>query len=127
MAKIIWRDAVVDRYFNQPSGKVGRFLHKKGKIVLAASKAQAGSSSGMLRSSIHMRHNRDPRGQYIIIGSRLSYAKDHPEGTKPRIITPEKRRTLRFFSKGVMFHSKLVKHPGTKPNKYLTDNLRLVK
>lgn len=74
-----------------------------------------------------MRHNRDPRGQYIIIGSRLSYAKDHHEGTKPRIIIPEKRRTLRFFSKGVVFHSKLVKHPGTKPNKYLTDNLRLVK
>lgn len=125
--KVIWREPVVDRYFNHPSGEVGKFFQKKGKLVLSAAKAQVGSSTGMLRSSLHMRHNRDVRGQYIIIGSSLSHARKHHEGTKPGIIIPQKRRTLRFFSKGVMFHTKLVKHPGTKPNRYLTDNLKLIK
>jgi hypothetical protein len=74
-----------------------------------------------------MRHLRDPRGQYIRIGSSLPYAKDVHEGTKPRLIVPTKRKTLRFFSKGVIFHTQMVKHPGTKPNRYLTDNLKLVK
>lgn len=124
---VIWREPAIDRYFNQPRGEVGRYLDRKGKLVLAAAKAQAKSSSGALRASIHMRHYRDTRGQYILIGSRLPYAKDHHEGTKPRIIVPEKRRTLRFFSKGTIVHTKFVKHPGTKPNRFLTDNLRLIK
>jgi hypothetical protein len=125
--KVIWRELAVDRYFNQPSGEIGRHLDKKGKLILAAAKAQVGVRTGMLRASLHMRHFRDPRGQYVRIGSRVPYAREHHEGTKPRLITPTKRKTLRFFSKGAVFHTKMVKHPGTKPNRYLTDNLKLVK
>jgi hypothetical protein len=124
---VIWREPVVDHYFNSPSGEVGRYLNKKGKRILLAARAQAGTRSGALRSSIHMRHYRDSRGQYILIGSNLPYAKDHHEGTKPRLIVPEKRKTLRFFSKGVLFFTEKVRHPGTKPNRFLTDNLRLIK
>jgi hypothetical protein len=127
MNKIIWREPAIERYFYHRSGEVGKHLEKQGRKVLAAAKAQVGKDRGALRSSIHMRHYRDSRGQYLLIGSSLPYARDHHEGTAPRLIVPEKRRTLRFFSKGVMFYTKMVKHPGTKPNRFLTDNLRLIK
>lgn len=127
MTKIIWREPAVERFFYHRSGEVGRHLEKKGRQILTAARIQAGSRSGSLRSSIHMRHYRDTRGQFLLIGSSLPHARDHHEGTKPRLIIPQKRRTLRFFSKGVMFYTMMVMHPGTKPNRFLTDNLRLVK
>jgi hypothetical protein len=50
----------------------------------------------------------------------------HHQGTRPHIIVPRRAQTLRFYSRGRIVYSKLVHHPGTKPNRYLTDNLRRV-
>jgi hypothetical protein len=125
--KIVWRENALDTLLNKPQGTVGRHMKKKGSQVTAAARGQAGFKTGQLRSSIHMRHMRDSRGQYLKIGSSVPHAYMHHEGTKPHLIKARTRRTLRFFSKGFMVYAQMVRHPGTKPNRYLTDNLKLIR
>lgn len=114
-----------DYFFDNPLGPVGRNLAKRGYAVLMGARAQVGVKTGALRASLHMRHFKDPRGQYVRIGSDLNYALAHHEGTKPHLIRPRRAEKLRFVSRGVIVHTHLVRHPGTPPNRYLTDNLHL--
>ena len=127
MTKVIIRKAELDFMLNNPSGEVGRYLAKKGRIVQAAARAQVGVRTGALRASIHMRHLRDSRGQYVKIGSALNYALLHHEGSKPHLIVPKRATVLKFATRGRMVYAHAVMHPGTKANRYLTDNLKLVK
>jgi hypothetical protein len=115
-----------DTFLNSPAGEVGRWLRRRGLRVKGAARRQVGVRTGALRASIHLRHARDTRGQFVEIGSALSYALLHHEGSKPHVIVPVRRTHLRFFSKGFMVHSVLVNHPGTRPNRYLSDNLRRI-
>lgn len=115
-----------ERYFNQESGEVGRYLRRRGNLVKRAAKRQVGVRTGALRASIHMRHGRDPRGQYVRIGSALPYALMHHEGTKPHLIFAKADGKLVFFRRGILVFTDAVLHPGTKANKFLSDNLRLV-
>lgn len=123
---IDWYKQPLDQLLVSPDGDVGRYLAYKGKLIEAAAKAQVGRKTGALRASIHMRHKRNTRYQYIEVGSRLKYARMHHEGTKPHLIYPQKKTVLRFFSKGQIVHTHLVRHPGTRPNRYLSDQLKLV-
>lgn len=123
---ILRRDAL-DRMLNMPSGEVGKHLAKRGSMVLAAARAQVGVRTGKLRSSIHMRHDRDVRGQYVKIGSPLDYALLHHEGTRRHVIVARRGQMLKFRARGRTVFTPIVNHPGTRPNKYLSDNLRLVK
>ena len=127
MTKVVIRKAELDFMLNNPSGEVGRYLAKKGRIVQAAARAQVGVRTGALRASIHMRHLRDSRGQYVKIGSALNYALLHHEGSKPHLIVPNRATVLKFATRGRMVYAHAVMHPGTKANRYLTDNLKLVK
>ena len=127
MTTVIIRKAELDFMLNNPSGEVGRYLAKKGKIVQAAAKAQVGVRTGALRSSSHMRHLRDSRGQFVKIGSKLNYALAHHEGTKPHLITPNRAQVLRFTRGSSVVFAHAVMHPGTKANRYLSDNLRIMK
>jgi hypothetical protein len=125
--EVVFREPVLDRYLNSPSGQVGRYMSRRGSLVVAAAKRQVGVRTGALRASIHMRHSRDTRGQFVRIGSPLRYARVHHEGSRPHIIKPNSQQVLRFVSKGQIIFAHAVKHPGTKANKYLTDNIRLMK
>jgi len=127
MATVVIRRAELDFMLNNPSGDVGRYLAKKGRIVQAAARAQVGVRTGALRASIHMRHLRDSRGQFIKVGSSLNYALLHHEGSKPHIIVPDRATILKFATRGRVVYAHAVRHPGTKANRYLTDNLKLVK
>jgi hypothetical protein len=120
-------DVKLQGFLNSRISPVGRYLHKKGKLVERAAKRQVGVDSGRLRKSIHMRHSVGATGQYVKITASTSYALMHHEGTKPHIIAPKNNGVIRFSNKsGASIHARIVRHPGTKPNKYLTDNLRLV-
>jgi hypothetical protein len=125
--RVIFYEPVLDRFLNHPSGHVGRHMDRRGRLVMAAAKRQVGVNTGMLRASIHMRHSRDTRGQYIRIGSPLPYARVHHEGSRPHIIRPNSQQVLKFVSKGQIIFAHAVRHPGTKANKYLTDNIKLMK
>lgn len=125
--KVIFRKKSLDFLLNDPYGPVGRHLFVRGRAIMAAAKAQVGVSTGRLKNSIHMRQTRHPLGQEMQIGSPLSYALAHHEGTKPHIITPDRAQALRFTSGSRIVYSRLVRHPGTKPNKFLADNLYLIR
>lgn len=119
-------DGPMDRLLNQPNGPVGKHLAKKGRLIEMAAKRQVGRKTGALRASIHMRHLRDIRGQYVKIGSSLPYALMHHEGTKPHRIAATGGGKLVFMTRGQLVFAHSVMHPGTKANRYLSDNLRLV-
>jgi hypothetical protein len=126
MAKLVFREPAMDKLLLSPSGDVGKYLAKKGRLIEAGAKRQVGVQTGALRASIHMRHFSDPRGQYVKIGSSLNYARMHHEGTKPHLIRPNTAHMLRFYSKGQIVFAHMVRHPGTPANRYLTDNMRRV-
>jgi hypothetical protein len=124
MAKVKFYNSVLDNFLNNPNGEVGRFLNDKGNEIITVARAMVGVRTGNLRSSIHMRHMRDPRGQRIWVGSTLDYALAHHEGTSPRTITPKSGKMLRFVSRGQVVYAHAVQHPGSKANRYLSDALK---
>lgn len=116
----------LDRFTNDPAGPVGVAFATRGRLIVAMAKQLVGVSTGRLRNSIHMRHSRALYGQKLEIGSTVSYALAHHEGTKPHEITPNQAPILRFSSGGRIIYTHHVNHPGTKPNKYLTIPMRLL-
>ena len=124
---VIFRRGPLDNLLNSPRGEVGRYLARRGTRILIAAKNQVGVKTGRLKASINMRQYRSVGGQSLKIGSPLDYALIHHEGTRPHIITPDRAEVLRFSSRGRVVYTRVVRHPGTKPNKYLADNLYLIR
>ena len=122
-SKVVLYRPVLDYYLNNQDGEVGRFLRKRGRLIVALAKRQVGVDTGKLKASINMTHERVSRGQQIRIGSSLPYAHMHHEGTQPHIITPKEAGILRFSSGGRVIYTHRVDHPGTRPNRYLSDQL----
>lgn len=124
MVRVVIYDSTLDNLLNNPNGEIGRFLKNKGNEILTMARSLVGVRTGKLRSSLHMRHMRDARGQYVWVGSTLDYALAHHEGTGPRTITPKSGKMLRFASRGRIVYTHAVQHPGTKANKYLSNALK---
>lgn len=126
MAYFVADEAAMKRLMRSPDGEVGRYLTKLGTRVSTLAKAQVGVDTGALKRSINFRLVQTGGGLVAVIGSDNRIALMHHQGTRPHIIVPRRAQTLRFYSRGRIVYSKLVHHPGTKPNRYLTDNLRRV-
>lgn len=110
---------------NTPAGSVWGYLHKKGEKAVEDAKRMVKVRTGALRKSINMEHYPLRNGQYLVIGSNKSYALAHHEGTRPHIITPNPPNTVLVFRKGSrVIATPRVLHPGTKPNPYLSTQLR---
>lgn len=112
---------------NSPFGMVGEYLSKRGRRIIASARRQVGVNTGALKNSIRMIHYRDVKGQYLWIGSREKHAYMHHEGTRPHIIVPKEAPILRFRAGSRIIYSREVLHPGTRPNRYLSDQLYLVR
>ena len=113
------------KYLNTPSGDLWRYLEIRGNKAVAGAKAMVGVRTGRLQRSIHKKHLGNVSGQYLWIGSNIPYALAHHEGTKPHIITPNKKTELTFRTRSrVLVHTPVVRHPGTRPNPYLRAQLR---
>jgi hypothetical protein len=126
MARVTLYPSGMAWLLQSPSGPTGRFLARRGRTIVSLAKAQVGVKTGALRASIHMRHFRDPRGQYLKIGSNLNYALSHHEGARPHVIVPKSAKVLKFVSRGQVIFAHKVAHPGNKPNKYLTTPMMTV-
>lgn len=56
---------------------------------------------------------------------------DHPavlyvlQGTRPHLIRPRRAKALHFYVDGAEVFTKLVRHPGTRPNNFMARALRL--
>jgi hypothetical protein len=124
---VVFRPAAMDTLLNSPAGTVGRHMAAVGYKIMIAAKQQVGVDTGRLKNSIHMRHFRSGIGQLIEVGSPLKYALLHHEGTRPHLITPNRAQVLRFTSGSRVIYTHQVRHPGTRPNRYLTDNLYLIR
>jgi hypothetical protein len=106
-------------------GMVGRHLGKIGRKIVVGAKAQVGVRTGQLRRSIKMEHIYYTSGAAIKVGSTLSYAHLHHEGSRPHLITPKTGEVLRFSRGTKIIYARQVAHPGTRPNRYLSDQLRV--
>lgn len=114
-------DAALNTMLNDPKGEVGRYLRKIGLLILSGARAMVGVQSGALRRSLTMRQGLTGRYQYVSVGSNLSYAELHHEGSKPHDISGGVGRIMRFNVGGKVVYARKVEHPGTKPNKYLVE------
>jgi hypothetical protein len=127
LGRINWYPLPLDLLLKQPGGTLGRYLAKKGRKVVIAAKAQAGVKTGQLKASIKiLTHDRALYGQKMTIGSKVNHAYIHHQGTRPHVIMAKPGKHLRFTSRGRVVYARRVMHPGTKPNKYLADNLYLI-
>lgn len=124
---IKWDYPKLDKLLNSPRGTVGAYLFVKGVKIREAARAQVGVDTGRLKASIHVRQGRTGPGQYVEVGSPLSHALAHHEGTRPHVILPNRAKVLRFTSGSRVIYTRKVNHPGTRPNRYLTDQLYLIK
>jgi hypothetical protein len=126
MVRVKFYESRLDRFLNSSDGEVGAYLSKVGDEVRTVARSRVGVRTNLLRSTIHKRHSRDPRGQYLLIGNDASYAYYHHEGTKPRIINNKSAKVLRFISRGKFVFAHQVLHRGNRPNRYLLDALKAV-
>jgi hypothetical protein len=81
---------------------------------------------GTLRDSIVVRLTRGGQwGVTAIVGTNDRIALWHHEGTVAHVIVPRRRRWLWFYwaRVGTTVFAKRVNHPGTRPNRYLTNAL----
>lgn len=113
----------MDYLLKQPQGVVGRHLFRKAVMIREMARMQVGVRTGALSASISISQERSMTGQSVRIGSTLSYAYMHHEGTRPHMISGQNGGMLRYTRGGRVVYSRAVMHPGTRPNRYLSDNL----
>jgi hypothetical protein len=119
-------ESKLDYELNAMGGMVSQHLLKISYDIWLGARAQVGVKTGGLRASIYREHHRRGQFQEIRVGSRLSYAYAHHEGTKPRVITPNPPNKVLTFTKGSkLIRTTIVTHPGTRPNRFLSDQMRL--
>lgn len=109
-----------------PGGLVGQYLKERGAELERLAKAQVGVDSGDLRRSIKYELTTSHGSLAVKVTASDKKAMMHHEGTRPHTIRPRRKQTLRFHHRGRIVYAKVVNHPGTKPNRFLTDNLRKV-
>lgn len=126
MVRVKFYENRLDKLLNSPDGDVGKYLSKVGDEIRTVARSRVGVRTNLLRSTIHKRHSRDPRGQYLLIGNDAPYAYYHHEGTRPRIINTKSAKVLRFVSRGKVMFAHQVLHKGNRPNRYLLDALKAV-
>ncbi|MEM4497309.1 MAG: HK97 gp10 family phage protein [Nitrososphaerota archaeon] len=62
-----------------------------------------------------------------VVGSTVEYAPYVAFGTRPHVIYPVRAKALRFEVDGEVVYAKYVHHPGTQPNPFIFDAIRLVR
>lgn len=123
---IVWNEPALFHLLQDPSGDVGRHMFSRGVMIASAARAKVGKRTGALAASINISQKPTRTGQDMTIGSPLSYAYMHHEGTRPHIIRADAGGLLRFSSRGRIVYSRAVMHPGTRPNRYLSSFLYMV-
>lgn len=112
-----------DELLHSKVGVVGTHMKNKADLLVLMAKRQVGKKSGDLERSIRYEITIEGGQLVATVKSDNRIALLHHEGSPPHIIVPVKAKTLRFYSRGRIVYAKLVHHPGTRPNRYFTDNL----
>lgn len=115
-AKIEWRPAPGAQA--QLDAEVMKFLVKRARRVQRNARAMAPGRMGRKVNA-------------VIVGKHVRIESNHPatmyviKGTRPHIIRPRYRKVLKFSMHGRTVFAKVVHHPGTKKNDFLTKALRM--
>ena len=110
--------------YKKDSVTLWRYLEERNRKALARARRQVGFRTGALQRNIRAYHLGNVTGQYAGLIADKPYALMHHEGTRPHIIRPtEPGGVLRFRSGSRIVTTREVRHPGTKPNRYLSDQL----
>ncbi len=126
MAYFVRNESAWQEMTRSPNGMIGSHFHNRGIALEKLAKAQVGVKTATLQRSIRTTMSVQSYGFLVRVGSDNNIALLHHNGTRPHIITSRPGKTLRFNSHGRIVYAKVVHHPGTRPNRYLTDNLRKV-
>lgn len=107
---------------HSPTGDVQRDLHRRGQILLAASRMRAPvGKTGKLRNGLTV----DVGAGSVTLNSDQEYTRWVVTGTRPHTILPRNARVLAFEGSGGMVFTKRARHPGTAPDKFAHDALVL--
>ena len=94
-------------------------LDRRAKAVQARARFLVGKDTGRLAAQITLTEEiRPPYIRYVIEGN-TRYAYWHHRGTKPHIISGD----LQFRTGARVQHARIVHHPGTRPNPFLSEAL----
>ena len=123
-----------------PSGPFVRRLIADGELVKQEARRLVGvhrprpgerraRRPGQLRDSIVKRLASDKGMPVVLVGSADPIALLHHEGTRPHTIRARPGGWLVFWSDraGRTVYAKVVNHPGTRPNRYLTNALAILR
>lgn len=110
--------------FTRVAGQLSRLVQNTkreamSRVVLqgeALMKRETPVKTGTLRRSITSKVEQG--GNRGVIGTNLTYARAVHDGTKPHLIRPKRAKAL--FWKGAKHPVRVVRHPGTKANAFMT-------
>ena len=98
-------------------GPIRRLLGEAADFAEKTMKEKAPARTGRLRRSIRKRVGRFEAE----IGPTVPYAVYVEYGTRPHIIRPVRAHALRFEVNGEVVFTRLVRHPGTKPQRFVRE------
>ena len=125
--KLVIYHGIFNLEMTDPRGMVGRSMSALGSKMVIKAKAQVGKETGSLARSIGMSVSKATYGVKLTVHAKDKKAYMHHEGTRPRVILPKNPGGVLVFSKGTrVIKTERVMHPGTKPNRFLSDQLREV-
>lgn len=142
--RVVINPVALQRLLKGDDGPVVRDMMKAGQLVKAEaqrlvgvydppdaySAAHRARRPGTLRDSIVTRLVKGGRfGVTVLVGSEDPIALIHHEGTRPHTITARRRPFLVFYwpKIGAVVRTRSVNHPGTQPNRYLVNALRVLR
>lgn len=139
--RVVMDPGEVARLMRSPTGPVMREMLRDGQRVKAEAQRRVGVYSpppagprrarapGTLRDSIVTRLVTSGGQPFVEVGSEDEIALWHHEGTVPHPIVPRNAKRLVFWSAraGRVVYARKVNHPGTRPNRYLTDSLSVIR
>ena len=139
-SRVVIDSVALARVMRGPEGPVVREMIKAGELVkneakrlVGVSRSDPGSSSkrrpGTLRDSIVSRIKTDRGNVVVEVGSEDPIALWHHEGTVPHVIRASRAPKLVFFwpKVGRVVAFKQVNHPGTRPNRFLLNALKVLR
>lgn len=122
MQKFVPDRSAIQRLLHGRDGMVAREIYKRALKVQAGAVRQAHKRTGRLARSIHTEMTYRPVTS-AYVGTNVRYAMMHHEGTRAHPIVATPGRMLTFTQNGRRVYARKVLHPGTSPNRYLTDQL----
>lgn len=123
-------DPAATLYFLGWNGPPGLDFQRRMKTLEYRQAQAAPRRTGRMAAQVGTKRMQSDPGRYLeaAVGvnpgsGRRGYALYQSQGTRPHIIAAKRARALRFTVAGRTVFTKTVRHPGTRPNTYLTRHL----